>query len=1687
MGMHNILLDSDSLNKCRIKGLIKLLTFIICSISTVDAANYYWIGGSGLWSDISNWSSTSGGNPSFTVIPGPGDHVFFDDKGLDAGATIITMPAISYCNNFNFTATKQVRFQSAGGGGFTLQLNGSLNGTSNFIYPTSMILSFQGNNYYNIVLPSFNLAEIRINGSGTGTLADSGRVALITQSNGVLNITSPEIDITRFIFSTNNLKILRIRTQNIKLRNFESYSTADSVDGIGSYVRDFRFFRPRSSSLWFGKIQLFQDINFSLNGAINAEHLIVERVYLNWATDLASFDTISMVEGSFLFNENASSVVRTKVLHCMGTCTKPITLYSATRNSLRVEGIVESVSDYTNFYKIEFSQLLDANNSVDAGYNININFVNPVVPKRVYWIGNTGNFDNPNNWSDQSGGSPRACIPTPADTIVVDENSFGSSGTINFDFDIFVGGVEINSSRFGGFRSTNTAKNMTVHGSFQIFTPSFRFFDILFLKIRTINKDPILRTTGRQMPTVVFYGDTSTLYMVDDTLLCMNFRVENGEVNIQKKVIIAAQEVKFEQEVFTGIKMEESFIEARQFLSSLTNPSYLFGNLSQLWITDKVEVKGDSFQFYNLHIFRKVVAVFSGQYDLNHSWFNKITVSNFGTHSYKGTYTDTIIFFKGFTSYFASSTYNVSKLFFAEGSCDSTLYISSDFRSPNFEVRATASTQFVLNRVSLKQMFITGKTGVNATSSVNVLGCQGITFVQPQSRTLYWVGGSGNWNNPMRWSLTSGGPPVNCLPTSLDTVIVDHNSSALSGDSMIILANEIAMCRVFDASRLNKPFRISGGLYLGEVETFLIRNSAYFSHHLITQNQRITFFGTFNSSEIKLNGLRNAEMEWRFLGGGDWKIRDKISFLHRLRVINAGVELQGDSAGFRVVNVGWTHGIFSKASLYSANTAIGTWEFYKSTHGQLGLLKSPMFFVNVFQSQNTQATDSFSHIQSRTPLRDFKTPAIFHLDGYAKFLKIEGMLDKSGKMEVDSFINYNSERLRYSNLSLPKYNYHQYYEVLGNNCMKTQVTNNMGGTPTITSNTAQFNCDFLVLSNVRAQGSASFFAGVNSINQGNAQGWILNGNPFIETKKLANIDNFLVCRDSIYVDAREFYGMAQSFNWSHGIQTPDFWTKKAGRYFLTATYTNNCRLRDTLMVDIIDSGDRILPPDTFYCRIDSVELKAEVPNARFWKFLWNTGDTTQSIWVGQSGTYSLQLSRQDCPFADTTTVLFTGFAGPLPLVPDTTICFGDTFSIDLNQQSSYIQNVIWNNRDTGNIFFTKVPGEYYLKYGDKYCDFYDTFSVHVTQLNMFLNAPEEFCEGTTVTIRPEPLSGQFLWGDTLQVDSLLIDQGGWFSVTRYDSLCSIKDSIQVLLIKRDSFELEVQDKFCEGQNARISVNPANTAVTWWDGGTQPYRIVNESGFYSAYSTVKFCRFFDSVFTEEIKLPSYNLTDTLLCRGDSLRIELQSDDGLMYFFQGQSVTQPILIMNEGVYRFSFTKDMCGDSNTFSVQVKERPIADILDSLSFCEQSFPGNRFIDNRTQWLTWEDTKLEANIRMFEKPGSYPYTLSDTSGCDLNGEVIVSPCDCELFFPNAFTPNKDLKNEVFRPSDCWLKSFKMQIYSRWGELLFETNDLFEGWDGTFKGEPCHDGVYIWIASYETYLTLSATKRSDQKGIVVLMR
>ena len=118
--------------------------------------------------------------------------------------------------------------------------------------------------------------------------------------------------------------------------------------------------------------------------------------------------------------------------------------------------------------------------------------------------------------------------------------------------------------------------------------------------------------------------------------------------------------------------------------------------------------------------------------------------------------------------------------------------------------------------------------------------------------------------------------------------------------------------------------------------------------------------------------------------------------------------------------------------------------------------------------------------------------------------------------------------------------------------------------------------------------------------------------------------------------------------------------------------------------------------------------------------------------------------------------------------------------------------------------------------------------------------------------------------------------------------------------------------------------------------------------------------------------------------------------------------------------------------------------------------------------------------------GFYAVTLiaENDIGCsDIFTKLVQVEDAFKLFTPNAFSPNNDNTNDVFSITSRGVKVFNILIFNRWGEILFQSSDIKDSWDGTFDGENVHEGIYYYSLYGKDY----KNDVFQEKGEIMLLR
>lgn len=136
----------------------------------------------------------------------------------------------------------------------------------------------------------------------------------------------------------------------------------------------------------------------------------------------------------------------------------------------------------------------------------------------------------------------------------------------------------------------------------------------------------------------------------------------------------------------------------------------------------------------------------------------------------------------------------------------------------------------------------------------------------------------------------------------------------------------------------------------------------------------------------------------------------------------------------------------------------------------------------------------------------------------------------------------------------------------------------------------------------------------------------------------------------------------------------------------------------------------------------------------------------------------------------------------------------------------------------------------------------------------------------------------------------------------------------------------------------------------------------------------------------------------------------------------------------------------------------------------------------------WQTNPIQTTDRIDGlRYGYYSIVVTDASGCELNDKIYIEPGPCceEIFLPNAFSPNGDGKNDEWRVvTAIGLDLQQLVIYDRWGNKVWETTDIANGWDGNFRGKKMDTETYFYLLRYKC---LHDGKNYTLKGDLILLR
>jgi gliding motility-associated-like protein len=642
----------------------------------------------------------------------------------------------------------------------------------------------------------------------------------------------------------------------------------------------------------------------------------------------------------------------------------------------------------------------------------------------------------------------------------------------------------------------------------------------------------------------------------------------------------------------------------------------------------------------------------------------------------------------------------------------------------------------------------------------------------------------------------------------------------------------------------------------------------------------------------------------------------------------------------------------------------------------------------------------------------------------------------------------------------------------------------------------------------------------------------------------AGADAILTCSVTSLILNGSSSTTGASFSWAgpgiiSGGNTASPSINNPGTYVLTVVDpTNGCTATDqvAIMQDITTPDVSITPPGVLDCNTSNIVITGSsgIPNA---SFSWTgpgiiSGGNTAAATVDEPGIYTLTVTNPVNGCTASSQVTVNGDPN-VPVVnlstPSVLTCL--VSSIDITAQSSISGSTFtWSgpgivSGGSTSVVTINQPGTYTVTVTNPANACSRTESVIViedrTQPSVSIAPPEVLtCATPQVTLAVSgSVSGlSFIWsgpgivGSNAQ-PSVSVNQPGIYAVTvtNPQNGCSAVGSVNVTEDKAVPSLNVTADPFisCSSGTANATASSTTQGVSFaWTGPgivgnpDQGSITVNTAGTYLA--TVKNpangCS--DTSSVEILPAIPFEINADIIpnpCpQVEAGAIFLTISGGNEPFlFQWSNGTSGKDLLNVAGGSYNVTVNDaagCSQQLSFTVpqgifQVKAYQDANIEfgDSVEIYGEVTGGSG-----TFIVSWSPADYLSCTQCSEataKPFNdifYVFTAVDSNGCESSDTIFINVnTDFDIFFPNAFTPNGDRLNDQFRAlgrTDL-VTSYLLQIFNRWGELVFETRDISKGWDGTHKGQPVSSDGFI----HSAFATFIDGKQRSYKGVVMVLR
>ncbi|MEO0727214.1 MAG: gliding motility-associated C-terminal domain-containing protein [Bacteroidota bacterium] len=1611
--------------------------FLICLLLSIPftstAADYFWIGGSGDWSDISHWATTSGGAITHSQAPTADDDVYFDGNSFTAPGQTVTMNTdIIFCRSMNWmAATNNPTF--VGGANVTLNVFGSLDMIANMTFNFSGEVVFTGNLLDNTVNfgPHTAGQDVLFSGNGAWTLNGGITVdSAFVFNEGELYTNGQAVDCLYFYSNSTSLRTLDLGNSTITIRG----QTIDPFDGNipDQIIQPLRIhaqnlnMTPGTST--FVLTNPIVDIWMEGPGTVNFNRVFLSSPIGNsriipWLPfgDIANTPTMNYneLELAHLTLLNGSPTIGNLILYpdqrylfeggqtftydnidAVGDCLQNVAIEStdggtpvdfSTANAITV--------DYVSLRGVNAvgTGSFTANNAVDLGGNANW-IINPRISQDFYWVGGTGNWSDPVHWSFTSGGPSSGCIPSQIDDVFFDANSFNGGGqTVNID----VENAYCRSMDWTGATNmpglTGPGQNaLRLGGSLTFIADMQNNFDGAFFFESDLMGNTIT-TAGQPFNfDLNFSGVNGEWIFLDNVFVGQNIYFTSGTLRTNGHDIDANRfysEFPFQRQLFLGTSYIQLNLRNNRapIWEMQTDNINMDAGESTIEFTGSFSTlfrnEGNNTAAYNNVIFN----AFEGRYfNLINFPGTDITVDSL-TFLQEGFISgnSTVNYWymaPGHNYEFVSSVRQTITELDANGNCeDGMIYIRTT--SLGYATQLEINNDHTFERLFLHGIEQIGTGNLQANNSVDDGGNVNWDFNPFAARTLYWVGNSGEWTDQIHWSLSSGGPGGECIPTPQDDVIFDANSFADANPFVFNSLGSHMYCRDmrWEAGVANMPQYNAN--YLDIFGSLTIEAA-------MTWN--LTFASFLGSGDHTITTSGVPLFTVRFNGTGTFTLQD---FLEANSIRFDRGTFDTNNQNIRALDMG-AHSLANTKSLIlndsyieligpNPNPFLATFSIISD-----GMTIDPG--NSILELSHPQSGVEFSYSLDLNNVIFSAPDGDVYVDtenGFFNLLSFSGSAEMIGRNTTDTMFcapgkNYIFESSRTQTIN-------EYWQIIGNNCTPIGLSaSNIGSWANVNMPaTGNILADFIQMRDIRALGDAEFLAGARSTDIANSNiGWIFDSAPeFIDVGFLGP-DVALCNGEPVTLDAYSF-SIGETYLWQDGSTDSTLVVDQSGTYSVEVTFLSNCVIRDT--IDVVAAQDFAvdLADDPILCEGESLTLEPGITISSA-IYTWQDGSSDPTFEASTAGEYFVEVSIGGCTDADTTMVSVTAFP-TLDLGADLMLCEGENFTLNSGTMAN---SYLWQDGSSMPDFSGDAPGTYWLEAANDICAVRDSVEVSYTALPVFaLGEDTLLCDEPSIQLSLPASDISYTWSDGSMGNSLVANATGLYWVEGSRMGCTARDSINLTF--QDNPEIEFGDEIfgCNGDIISLSSPVMADSYEWSDGDTDPDFSTTMAGTYFLDATFGQCvvrEFFEVILSD---YPTINPlgADTSICEGSTLTLSADTDLGMISWQDG-SLGNSFQVTSAGEYSYQADNMGCITADTIAVLVLDLPDLDLDDNYTECD----GETFILTtmvNADSYSWSNGDMGPS---FSSMTAGNYTLTATIGeCTLEGNfdlAFVAPPTVDL-------------------------------------------------------------------------------------------